>query len=82
MLEIDQIHHAILNKGFIPTRASQDGTTLWFKKPTTDPSERERFICIDLLTQSGSVFWKEDEHSFGSRTFRNAEDIRSWLDQD
>ena len=81
MLEIDQIHRTVLNKGFKPTRTSQDGTTLWFRKPKTDSSHPEHLVCIDLLTQSGTVFWKKDESSFESKTFRSAEAMGSWLEQ-
>jgi hypothetical protein len=81
MLEIDRIHQTAVRKGFTRTSASPDGTTVWFSKPAKHPNEAHRLMCIDLITRSGTVFWKKDEHNIDSKTFRNAESLNAWLEQ-
>ena len=79
MLEIDKIRQAALNLGFKNTSASKDGSTLWLSKPAKDPDEVSHLMCIDIVTRSGTLFWRKGDRSVDCRTFRNAESLVSWL---
>jgi hypothetical protein len=80
MLEIDRMLQTALTKGFKHTSASKDGTTVWFSKPAGHSAEANRIMCIDFITRSGTVFWKNEDSSVDSKTFRNAESLISWLE--
>jgi hypothetical protein len=79
MMEIDKIRQAALNLGFQRTKVSMDGSTVWFSKPAAQPNDANRLMCIDLVTCSGTIFWKKPDASVDSKTFRNAETMVSWL---
>lgn len=79
MLEIDKIRQAALNLGFKDTSASKDGSTLWLSKPATHPDDANHLMCIDMVTRSGTLFWRKDDHSVDTRTFRSADSLISWL---
>jgi len=79
MLEIDKIRQAALNLGFRDTSASKDGSTLWLSKPAAHPDEANHLMCIDIVTRSGTLFWRKGARSVDCRTFRNAKSLVSWL---
>ncbi|HUI52457.1 MAG TPA: hypothetical protein VLX60_11760 [Terriglobales bacterium] len=79
MLEIDKIRQAALNLGFQHTRASKDGSTMWLSKPAAHPDQAHHLMCIDIVTRSGTIFWRKDDRSVDCRTFRNADSMISWL---
>lgn len=79
MLEIDKIRQAALDLGFKDTSASKDGSTLWLSKPAAHPDDADHLMCIDIVTRSGTVFWRKDDHSLDSKTFRSADSLISWF---
>jgi|GEM_PF-2805308 hypothetical protein len=81
MLEIDKIREAALNHGFHHTSISKDGSTVWFSKPAANPGQANQLMCIDLITRSGTLFWKKQDSTVDTRTFRNADSLVSLLRQ-
>jgi len=75
MLEIDKIRQVALNLGFQRTSVSKDGSTVWFSKPAANPEDANRLMCIDLITRSGTVFWKKGDSCVETHTFRSAESL-------
>jgi len=43
------------------------------------PDEANHLMCIDIVTRSGTLFWRKEDCSVDCRTFRNAGSLISWL---
>ena len=66
--------------GFVELKKSEDGTVHWFGKNDlrTAPQTEQR-ICIDMLTDSATVYSRSTEGRVDSRTFRGVSHLREWM---
>lgn len=71
---IQKFASIIRENEFTEVGESQDGRTLWFRKPVS----KMRF-CIDSLTNSATVFWESGPAQLTSKTFRTVSSLRDWL---
>lgn len=79
MLEIQRLRLVAVDHGFAKAGSSEDGTTLWFSKRNALTGKDEIRMCLDVLTQSVSLF-RNNEHSHPECvTFRKADDMLAWL---
>jgi hypothetical protein len=59
---------------FVELAKSKDGTISWFIK--TSASMR---LCIDVLTNSATVFWMTGPAKLSSKTFRTVASLKDWF---
>jgi hypothetical protein len=59
---------------FVELAKSTDGTISWFIK--TSASMR---LCIDVLTNSATVFWTSGPSKLSSKTFRTVPSLKDWF---
>ena len=66
--------------GFIELRTTLDGTVVWLEKGKSDTGAKTfQRLCIDLLTNSATVFWKATPETLSSKTFRDVTEMQEWL---
>jgi hypothetical protein len=79
MLEIQRLRLVAVDHGFAKTGASEDGSTLWFSKRNALTGKDEIRMCLDVLTQSVSIFREKEQSHPECVTFRNADAMLAWL---
>ena len=66
--------------GFVESEASEDGTVLWLRRQAQDASTKtHQRICLDIVTNSATVYWMSDLGRIDSKTFRTASGLQEWL---
>jgi hypothetical protein len=71
---IQKFKLVIRENDFVEVRKSEDGTTAWFKKASSNMR-----LCIDDLTNSATVFWEAGPAQLSSKTFRTATSLKDWF---
>ena len=59
---------------FVEVHRSKDGTTAWFSKTSANMR-----LCIDILTNSATVFWTTGPAQLSSKTFRSVASLKDWF---
>jgi hypothetical protein len=80
MLEIHKLQEIALANGFRKTRTSEDGTVLWLSKNSNHLDSGGTRICIDAVTRSATTFRSTNGTVFESKTFRDGQEMQSWLE--
>lgn len=74
---------AAIEAGFVEVNRSPDGTVQWLRNTTPETGEEvHKSLCIDILTNSATVYWMSAPGNLSSRTFRGIEDLKEWLKLD
>jgi hypothetical protein len=71
---IQKFKLVIRENDLVEVRKSEDGTTAWFKKASSNMR-----LCTDDLTNSATVFWEAGPAQLSSKTFRTATSLREWF---
>lgn len=80
MLEIHKLQEIAIANGFRKTRTSVDGTVLWLTKNNDHLDSGGTRICIDAVTRSATTFRSTNGTVLESKTFRNGQEMQSWLE--
>ena len=80
MEELQTIQAAARDFGFVAVEESKDGTVLWFRKTVPDPSNgTHQRLCLDSMTKSATIYWRNVRGLTESKTFRSVSELREWL---
>lgn len=71
---------AAIEAGFVEVNRSPDGTVQWLRNSTPETGEEtHKSVCIDILTNSATVYWMSAPGNLNSKTFRGIGDLQEWL---
>jgi len=80
MDELQAFQAAARESGFVAVEESKDGTVLWFRKAVPDPSNgTHQRLCLDSMTKSATIYWRNVRGLTESKTFRSVAELREWL---
>lgn len=71
---IQELKLVLQQNGFVEVCRSEEGTIAWFCK--TSASMR---LCMDILTNSATVFWAPGPSQLSSKTFRTLDSLKDWF---
>ena len=74
METFQELKLVVRENDFVEVRRSKDGTTAWFSKASANMR-----LCLDVLTNSATVFWTSGPSKLGSKTFRTVPSLKDWF---
>ena len=71
---IQNLKLVLRENDFVEVRRSEDGTIAWFCKTSANMR-----LCIDILTNSATVFWTPGPAKLSSKTFHTLDSLKDWF---
>jgi hypothetical protein len=66
--------------GFIQVEECEEGTVLWLRKETPDPTTQTHHrICIDSNANLLTIYWMTALGKICSRSFRTVSGLKEWF---